>query len=126
MSLGTIAERSTRQMIGQVYDWKRLWYPRGANVDLSPMGYLYYSDSIPASLFNSVVVPFESIADTPCLVLLGERGIGKSYAMQMERNAVDTKVGESGGKTLWLDLHSYGGSAIPVLASNLKFEALRL
>ena len=108
MSLGTIAERSTRQMIGQVYDWKRLWYPRGANVDLSPMGYLYYSDSIPASLFNSVVVPFESIADTPCLVLLGEPGIGKSYAMQMERNAVDTKVGESGGKTLWLDLHSYG------------------
>lgn len=95
-------------MIGQVYDWKRLWYPRGTNLDLSPQGYFYYLDSILTSIFNPVIVPFESIADTPCLVLLGEPGIGKSYAMRAERDATNSKVEESGGEILWLDLHSYG------------------
>ena len=108
IDLETTAKWSVRQMIDQVYDWKRLWYPRGTNIDLSPQGYFYYPDSMLASIFGSVVVPFESIADTPCLVLLGEPGIGKSYAMQSERSAVDSRVEESGGKTFWLDLHSYG------------------
>lgn len=95
-------------MIGQVYNWKRLWYPRGAEIGLSPGGYPYYPDSILGSIINPGVVPFESIADVPCLILLGEPGIGKSYAMRMAKDAISTEVEGEGDELLWLDLHSYG------------------
>lgn len=111
-------------MTDQVYNWKRLWYLRGANVDLSPRGYPIYLGPI-ASMFNSVVKPFESIADTPCLVLLGEPGIGKSHTMQMERDAINAQIEESGERMLWLDLHSYGSEdrLVRALFENPAFTA---
>jgi predicted NACHT family NTPase len=43
------------------------------------------------------------------LVLLGEPGIGKTYTIRKaERNAIDARVEQEGGQTLWLDLRSYG------------------
>ena len=54
------------------------------------------------------VVQFESINEVPCLVLLGEPGIGKTHALQAEHNAIDVKIGLEGGHTMWLDLRSYG------------------
>jgi predicted NACHT family NTPase len=111
-------------VVNQVYNWKRLWYLRGANVDLSPRGYPIYLGPI-ASIFNSVVKPFESIADTPCLVLLGEPGIGKSHTMQMERDAINAQIEESGERMLWLDLHSYGSEdrLVRALFENPAFTA---
>jgi len=90
------------------YNWKRFWCPRGSNINLSDGGYLYDPDSEWGHIYNPNVVPFGSIAGFPCLVLLGEPGIGKTYALQTERQAIDAKIAEEGDQTLWPDLRSFG------------------
>ncbi|MCB0214288.1 MAG: hypothetical protein KDJ52_33425, partial [Anaerolineae bacterium] len=66
-------------MSRQIYQWERYWYPRGVNPPISPDGFLY--NHIPLSKDGSLL-RFEEIADVPCLILLGEPGIGKSHAME--------------------------------------------
>jgi hypothetical protein len=90
------------------YNWKRFWHPRTGNIDLSDRGYLYDPDSEYGHIHNPDAVPFESIETVPCLVLLGEPGIGKTLTMDAERNTINARVEQEDGQTLWLDLHSYG------------------
>ncbi|KAM3092559.1 NACHT domain-containing protein [Phormidesmis sp. 146-35] len=67
-----------------IFDWKRFWCPRTAQISLSDRGgYLVDPDSeYGKKYFNPDLVSFEAIADIPCLVLLGEPGIGKSQEMK--------------------------------------------
>ncbi len=101
-------ECSEYKMSRRSYNWKRFWCPREGNINLVDGGYLYDPDSKWGHIYNPDVVSFESIARVPCLALLGEPGIGKSHTMQAERKAIDTRIEEEGGETLWLDLRSYG------------------
>lgn len=66
-------------MSRQIYQWERYWYPCGVDPPVSPDGFLY--NHIPLSKDESLL-RFEEIAGVPCLILLGEPGIGKSYAME--------------------------------------------
>lgn len=95
-------------MANQIYNWKRFWCSRTSSINLSDGGYLCDPDSSWRGIYSPDVVPFESISKIPCLVLLGEPGMGKTQTMQAERKAIDTKIQEEGGQTLWLDLRSYG------------------
>jgi len=63
------------------YDWKRFWYPKGGTCKLDFAGYLDDPESSYAHITHPEVVQFESIGETPCLILLGEPGSGKSTAM---------------------------------------------
>src|SRR3990170_3101588 len=90
------------------YNWKRFWCSRTGSINLSDGGYLYDPDSNWGSIYNPDVVPFESISKIPCLVLLGEPGIGKTQTIQAERKAIDTNIQDGGGQAMWLDLRSYG------------------
>lgn len=76
-------------------------------MNLSDGGYLYDPEAKYGDVLNPDVMPFESLSHIPCLVLLGEPGIGKSQSMQLEREAIDAIVEKHGGQTLWLDLRSY-------------------
>lgn len=97
-----------KSMPKTLYQWKRFWCPREGSMNLSDGGYLYNPDSEWGHIINKDIVSFEKISDTPCLVLLGEPGIGKSIAMQAERISIEEKIEEEGNKTFWLDLRSYG------------------
>jgi len=97
--------------IGEDYGWKRFWYPRGENINLSDGGYLTDPDGPYSNQFSPDLRPFKALAELPCLVLLGEPGIGKSTTMRAERNAVDDAVRAEGAKTMWLDLRSCGSEA---------------
>ncbi|MEA1863778.1 MAG: hypothetical protein U9N46_01040 [Euryarchaeota archaeon] len=109
------------------YNWKRFWHPMTCNIDLSDRGYLYDPDSEYGHIHNPDLVPFESIETVPCLVLLGEPGIGKTRTMDAERNAIDARVKQKGGQTLWLDLQSYGSEdrLVRELFGNPKFISWR-
>ena len=109
----------------RVYNWKRFWCPRTGNLNLSDRGYLYDPDSEWGYAYNPDVVPFESIADAPCLVLLGEPGIGKTYALTADHEAVKSKIEEEGDQTLWMDLRSYGSEdrLMEDLFENSTFQA---
>jgi len=113
------------KMAGPIYSWKRFWCPRESSINLSDGGYLYDPDSEYGHIINSEVIPFESIANIRCLILLGEPGIGKSFAMDSIRKDIDTKVETEGNQTLWLDLRSYSSEErlIDDLFKNTKFVA---
>jgi hypothetical protein len=86
-----------------LYNWKRFCYPRGTQLDLKDYGYLPDPESDDGRFDNPNIVSFESIANLPCLVLIGEGGIGKSTAIQDAFN----QVPESEEKDLF-ELGNYG------------------
>jgi hypothetical protein len=77
-------------------------------MSLTDGGYLDDPEAVWGRFSNPDVVPFEAIAKSPCLGLLGEPDMGKTRTMQAQREAIDRTVEEEGGQTLWLDLRSYG------------------
>lgn len=93
-------------MTGQKYNWKRFWCPRTGNINLADGGYLLDPDSEGGKFFNPDLVPFEAIMEVPCLILLGEPGIGKSTAMELQRSLIDDHVTKAGGVTRWVDLQA--------------------
>ena len=90
------------------YNWKRFWCPRSGKFDLSDGGFLSDPEGEYSKWIMQDVVPFESISKYPCLVLLGEPGIGKSIAMKSffeEFQDLDTDSGEN---LLFINLNEYG------------------
>jgi hypothetical protein len=89
------------------FNWKRFWCPRGETFNLGDRGFL--SDPLGewGKQVNPNLVTFESIAKTPCLALLGEPGMGKSWALRYERADAEEAVTREGGMVLELDLRSY-------------------
>jgi predicted NACHT family NTPase len=69
-------------MSEKIYNWKRFWCSRTSQVNLGDRGYLYDPESEYGHLFNPELVGLEAIADIPCLILLGEPGIGKSQEVE--------------------------------------------
>ncbi|MEQ8168730.1 MAG: hypothetical protein ABRQ38_07510 [Candidatus Eremiobacterota bacterium] len=90
--------------MGKSYKWKRFWCPREGNLNLSDGGYLYDPDSEWGKIYNPDIVSFEAIIDVPCLVLIGEPGIGKSHSI-LEKHRELEKLGTN---TLLFELRSYG------------------
>jgi predicted NACHT family NTPase len=87
----------------QVYNWKRFCSPRTGNINLSDGGYLYDPDSEYGSIYNPDVIHFEALAKKSCLVLLGEPGTGKTYALKEAKDVIEARANES-DLTLCLDL----------------------
>ncbi len=91
------------------YGWKRFWHPRGEGVALVDGGYLPNPEWA-GTYFHRAdgLVPFSTIAHHPCLILLGEPGMGKSTAMEAERGSSDTTLEDENAMVMRLDLRSYG------------------
>ncbi len=94
-------------MRGILYDWKRFWNPREGRVNLSDGGFLVDPDQEWGSAMNPDVVPFPAITRFPCLILLGEPGIGKSTALRSEHDRAERGAAMPGVKSLWVDLGAY-------------------
>jgi hypothetical protein len=92
------------------YNWKRFFCPREGYLDLSDGGYLFDpdTDSTWAKFHNHDLKTFNYIVDTPCLVILGERGMGKSRLLEAQKDNIEAQVKARGGQLLWLDLRSLG------------------
>jgi len=65
-----------------VFDWKRFWCPRGKTINLSDAGFIYDPESKYGKHLNPDLVTFDRLSEKPCLALLGEPGIGKSWAFR--------------------------------------------
>ena len=95
-------------MAAHFYNWKRFWGPRTSQINLDDGGYLSDPAGEWTRYYNPDLVPFDSIPEVQCLGLLGEPGIGKSFALRTQRAAIEAKIREQGGDTIWKDLHEYG------------------
>jgi len=94
-------------MAKQTYNWKRFWCPPAGHVNLSDSGFLVDPDGPHGASLNPDVVPWDSVSQSACLILLGEPGIGKSSALESERKRTAQVLGESADQLLWVDLHRY-------------------
>jgi hypothetical protein len=85
----------------------------------------YLADPESNSLFNPELISFEQMASNPCLVLLGEPGIGKSTCLEAEREVVERRVREAGESVIHVDLRSVASEAILIrrLFENQDFDA---
>lgn len=96
-------------MSEKIYQWKRFWCPRGGQVKTTDDGYLFDPESEYGHIYNPDVVTFDQIAHFPCLVLLGEPGVGKSNALNGEKDAIIAHSLNKGEKEpIWIDLRSIG------------------
>lgn len=86
-----------------VYNWKRYWCLRDGGYHIDGNGFLLRSE------YFRDTVEFSSIADVPCLVLLGEPGIGKSYAVRDAVSSVLQSLDDD--RCFHLDLRSFGDEA---------------
>lgn len=102
------------------YNWRRYWCPRGALINFSEDGFLFSPGE-----YNPQILPFEKIAGTPVLVLLGEPGIGKTSAMKAERDLIGEAASREGDEVLLRDLRPYGTpeQVIAKIFGHRKFQA---
>lgn len=63
------------------FPWLRYWYPRGAHINVQG-GVLNLPQGRFTAYETSAAVPLEALHRHNCLVLLGEPGMGKTYALR--------------------------------------------
>lgn len=99
------------------YKWKRLWVPRGGTPSFDSNGFLLPpvdATGLTSWYSKTDAVTFDKINNKPCLVLLGEPGIGKSFALRDAELAARTAGHESGVKFLYRNLGNYGSDYLLV------------
>jgi predicted NACHT family NTPase len=94
-------------MVKRIYDWKRFWCPREATFSLTDGGYLSDPDQEWGNVLQPDVVSFEKMSSIPCLVLLGEPGIGKTSEMEHQYRISMREEKERGNGAQWIDLKSF-------------------
>lgn len=103
-------------MMESTYKWKRYWVPRDGGFSFDHEGFLLPpgGDNSWAGSWKSDIVDFDEMLSKPCLALLGEPGIGKSYAIRdAERRARAIKCGAS-ATMLFCDLKAYSTDSLLV------------
>src|SRR6267142_6012653 len=89
-----------------VYDWKRFWVPREGALAFDSEGFLAPPTDSKWSFWQSDVVGFDELAQSSCLILLGEPGIGKTVATRdAHKRTLETRTA---AKCLFYNLGTYG------------------
>lgn len=83
------------------FKWKRFWCRREDGFSLGDQGYLSDPEGAPGLRLNPSLTTFDQINGMPCLALLGEPGIGKSWCLN---EAVNFDVATA----LHVDLRRFG------------------
>ncbi|MDJ0592920.1 MAG: hypothetical protein QNJ72_23505, partial [Pleurocapsa sp. MO_226.B13] len=95
-------------MQSQTYKWKRYWCSRSGKINLPDRGFVSDPEGKYGNIFNPDLVRFSSILSVPCLVFLGEPGIGKSSTIKVERSWFENRIKNENDEIIFLDLRSYG------------------
>ncbi|MBK7078182.1 MAG: hypothetical protein IPH44_38545 [Myxococcales bacterium] len=82
-----------------LHDWRRFWCARDGSYSLADGGFLVDPETDYGQHFHSVD-PLDRLVDVPCMVLLGEPGIGKSTVVKREAR----RLIESGRRVVLVDL----------------------
>src|SRR2546430_13402197 len=86
------------------YPWKRFWCPREGEISLADQGFVVDPETEDWFQFNPHLRSSEEIAETRCLALLGEPGIGKTTAMQDMVDAARSRTSNSSDLVLQINL----------------------
>lgn len=100
------------------YNWTRFYYPRSEQFKFDYNGYLEDPFDKYGKFFNSEAKTFEDISNIPCLILLGEPGIGKSYVIKKEYEAIK----KNGTKLELIKLGAYSENRLERKLDEIKIK----
>lgn len=108
------------------FEWKRFWSLREETIDLSDGGFLSDPDSKWGKYYNPNLVTFEHFAEVPCVALLGEPGIGKSWSLNHYSATLASSL-RNNETLVYLDLRSFGNEQrlVEELFESAEFDAWR-
>jgi hypothetical protein len=89
------------------YNWKRFWCPREGKINLNDDGFLYDPESKNIYYIQQDAQSFEKYAQVPCIILLGEPGIGKSTEIINAYEITKGLVDNHEKQTLYKNLNAY-------------------
>lgn len=95
------------------YNWTRFWVPREGQIALDD-GYLSDPESEYTPYYSSDATTLASIQDVGVLILLGEPGIGKTDALEQEKERILAQIKLESGQLLYLNLADYSSDALLV------------
>lgn len=87
------------------YDWQRFWCPREGRVNFDN-GFIQNPDGKWGTVLNPDVKRIEEFASYPCLILLGEPGLGKSSEVKRNEELISA-VGRKDVQSRVINLSSY-------------------
>lgn len=95
------------------YDWKRYWIPKEKDLPLDADGFLLDPQKSPTFGWSQTndAIGFDSLIKAPCLVLLGEPGMGKSDTVKMAEVLTREAVEGAGDQVLLRNLGAYNTDA---------------
>ncbi|OGV08813.1 MAG: hypothetical protein C4517_08895 [Stygiobacter sp.] len=105
------------------YKWKRFWCPRDGQISFDINGFLYDPESEYRVYAKQDAQPFEEFQMYPCIVLLGEPGMGKSTEIMNIYETTKRFVDNPDKQIINLDLNVYND--LTDLSSDL-FESEKL
>ena len=91
----------------QIYQWTRFWCPRGKAYALSDDGYLSDPHGEYGKYLNPHPAPLDGFDSCPCVVMLGEPGIGKSTEFDADCQRTERTIAATGEQILRVDLKEY-------------------
>lgn len=87
-----------------MYKWQRFWRVNTGNFRFDYGEFLEDPESEHGHIINPDVVPFSAISHIPCLVLLGEPGIGKTTAITQAFRELEQELETSKDDCLFFNL----------------------
>jgi hypothetical protein len=102
-------------MNSHIYKWQRCWVPRDGGFSFDSDGFLQPPADQAAEFvwWKTDVTCFDQIADKPCLILLGEPGIGKSFGIHDAVRRTQA-IRKSNATVLVRDLAGYNSDVLLV------------
>lgn len=88
------------------FPWKRFWCRRDASYTLGDSGFLFDPDAEHGAALNPHLTTLDRLQEIPCLALLGEPGIGKSWSLRVDVDAFLKRTPNL--QAMRLDLRSFG------------------
>jgi hypothetical protein len=87
------------------YEWQRFWCPREGSVNFDN-GFIQDPTGKWGTILNPDVKHIKEFASYPCLILLGEPGLGKSFEVKQNEKIISA-VGRKDVQSLVINLSSY-------------------
>lgn len=107
-----------------LYPWKRFWCPSDKQISFADDGFVYDPESEYGIVLNPDLITLDATADLPCVILLGDPGLGKSEALREHCAALGSGKNSS-CRVMFVDLKNFGSDTVLTRAifESEKFKA---
>src|SRR5437667_1276158 len=93
------------------YPWKRFWWPWEKSISFADDGFVFDPESKYGILINPALITLETVTASPCVILLGEPGLGKSDALREHQAKLASHSDVPTPQVMFIDLKDFGSDA---------------